>query len=228
MTILRAESVGISDISDGGTNSNGKFLPRAINCLCPFCSTTAVFTLNTQFGPNDKAAKTILSRCPSCSEISTFAIFWHEGMQPSDIVRFPSSSALVSEIEIPEGFPSPLTDAIREAEKSYHASLYTASIICSGRALEGLLKKKLDSKKMLRGLIEDLVVSNLALEPIKALSKALQNGRNSAAHFDEFFVADEDSARQALRLLEHFISYFIHFERDAISLQNKLKPKEES
>jgi hypothetical protein len=137
---------------------------------------------------------------------------------------FPSPSIPLVSVDVPAGLPIPLQDAIRDAEASYRAGLFSPTVTCAGRALEGLLKyysKNSDAK--LYDLIDQFCDSDEVAKPIRKLAHTMREGRNVAAHFDEQILPDQESAEIMLELLQYLIQYLTLFSEKAERLSTKLK-----
>ena len=224
--INRAESLPLSQLSEGGTkDSKHRIIPNSASCRCPYCGKFASFTLRNATPSQPADVKLLLAVCPSCSVASHFTVYLSaESSRPVAVTRFPSPNVQIEPIVLPEVISEEIKKSIREAESCYDNENYIASIIVAGRSLEGLLKHQLKIDGMLGKLIQQLSKSDAISKPLESLTKALQGGRNSAAHFDEYFVPDEESARHTLMLLRHYIAYFFHFQNDAELLEKKLRP----
>ena len=118
---------------------------------------------------------------------------------------------------MPAQIPERLARAIREAEKSFEAEHYPATLTCGRRALEGIFKQlipeqSLDKangrRKDLHDLIEEFMATDDSKEPLKNLSHAIRLSGNLGAHFDLEKDPDRETAETVLLLLRYLIEYF--------------------
>ena len=189
--------------------------PSAASTVCPHCGSSGVFTLRLQ-GPTMSECSIKTGSCPKCSRTVSFVLAFERGpdeqtWQLTDAETFPRTKSKKSTITLPEGFPARLANAIRDTEKTFEAGMYSPCLTSGRRALEGIFKTlayEADADKSLYKLIELVLASEEAGQPLKDLSHSIREAGNIGAHFDEVFEPNRETAELLLELLEYLVAYF--------------------
>lgn len=204
-----------TEFRGGFRETGGKRLPAAISAVCSTCGDKGVFTLKRDAPVLFPDAWHTVGPCPACSQQMNFFIGFTENgdanLEPTSVATFPSSSAKVVALQLPNSFPDRVAKAIRDAEESARLGLYSPALTCGGIALEGLFYHLSSNEKKARTLektIEEFVAKDESVEPLKKLSHAIRKGRNIGAHFDVDIEPTEQSAVLVIELLHYIVTYF--------------------
>ena len=164
---------------------------------CPICEQVIKTEEKASFvreeGDIELNEKYILTECLSCRHIllgkkrwfmDTFESGWYHNTE----TLWPSNSDSRDFSSFPEKVKRDLLDA----QKCFNNSIYSATAVLCGRALERLVKEKAGNYTLYQGLQilkENAIIDNLLF----IWAEALRVERNIGAHASEYEVSKEDA-----------------------------------
>ncbi len=210
-----------------------KKLPASVQCKCPKCSRTSLFTIKVNY--NQTCKSSILSHgvCSSCKEESVFIMILNQMEQVNEenvlyIYDPNSAKELLTHLENIKDIPADLTMAYRSALNVSEFKDSVATVVMSKRVLESILKNFLGEE--IKGQnpskqFEQLQKHDDFARPLQFLSQLAQPGSIFYQMLDLEKEIDQEMAALLMELLESLIEYLFILPNKIELLQSKLEQK---
>lgn len=226
MYALRDEQVS------GWRKESNRYLPSAIDCLCPGCGRLVAFSI-TKWNPAPQQSKISAVKCPACRAVSRFFLLDHSGVarelsakERLFIDRRPAGRDPLASILESDEIPDALQRAYESAVNVFNTREWSGTAVLTRRLLEGVTKSLIsseDQKLPLAAQVEKLPAAVDLSEPITRIADAVRKGGNLGAHFDLEAEPDEHVARLMLGLVEELLEYLFVLPGQIQQLQEEIE-----
>ena len=140
--------------------------------------------------PSEKVSLLV---CPSCHEALVSRTTWEGEGDYGDIWSKPQRVWPRSEREASLAAPAIVRVSLEEAQRCYRAAAYTACVVMSGRALEGVCRHFQTKSVTLHKGLAELLDRQIIDQRLFSWGEELRKHRNLAAHASEHKFAQDDA-----------------------------------
>lgn len=210
-----------------------KKIPASVQCECPKCSKTSLFTIKANYNHTSKSSILSQGVCSACKKESVFIMILNQEDQFSEetalYIYDPNSvKELLTHLEKIKDIPSDLTRAYRSALNVSQSKDTVATAVMSKRVLESILKNFLGEEikgQNLSKQFEQLPKHVDLARPLQSLSQLVQPGSAFYQMLDLEKDIDQEMASLLMDLLESLIEYLFVLPNRIETLQAKLEQK---